>query len=214
MTDPLAQCLALLVEVFPKPDPTANRLAVYRRVLADLTPTECERAFMVLSREHGRRFFPSPGEILEAARPDATIGGVAALFDRIEAAIFFRRATLSRIAEEFGVAAMEAVQACGGLQAIRSPGEYRVVRLKEFSEAYRELARCSPEKLLPPPPNLTPNPVRQLVETVGRGMALPTGDRDTPASRRGSTVPAERATPLPGTPRSDDRPAGGQQGDR
>lgn len=177
MTSALAHCLAALAELFPHPPMTDARLAAFGVSLADLTPAECERAFLVLSRERDRKFYPSPGEILEAARPSATAAGVAMLFGRIEAAIFFRHATLSAIAAEFGVAAMEAVQAAGGLEAIRSPGEYRALRLAEFTRAYRETVAVEPEKVLPPAADESPKAVLALVRETGRGMALPSGDR-------------------------------------
>lgn len=137
MTDPLLACLTLLAELYPHPPMTGPRLAAYRHALADLTDAECAAAYHALSREADRKFYPAPGEILAAARPKPTAGVVAELYDAIEYAVLLKRATLATIEADFGLAARVAVQAAGGLEAVRRT-DGRVFTLKAFIEAYQE----------------------------------------------------------------------------
>jgi hypothetical protein len=138
MTDPLIQCLALLASTFPHPAMDDTRLRAYRMVLSDMSAEECDRAFRSLMLERERRFFPSPGEILEAGRPSPTSADVAELYDTIEAEVLFRRAKLADIEAKFSPAAVKAIRAAGGLEEVRRFHDGRVFTLRRFTEAYLE----------------------------------------------------------------------------
>lgn len=166
MTDAIANLLAALAEVYPHPPMTAPRLAAYGLALGDLSDLEAERAFLVLAREPDRRFYPAPGEILAATRPQMTAGAIAALFDAIEVAVLFRRATMATITTMHGSGVADALRAAGGLDAVRGPAEHRMHRLREFAVALREVALLQPERLLPGATDATPTPVLQLVADV------------------------------------------------
>jgi len=180
MTMPLTKALAVIAETFTHPPLTDAKITGYMAVLSDLTPAEVDRGFRVVMVERGRKYFPTPGEFLEAARPSDTSASLALLFDRIEAAVLFNRYTLSRIAETFGVAAMEAVVAVGGLESVRAFADEkaRAWRVKEFAAHYREVLAAEPAKRLPAPvQGRLAAPIAGLVEGLGRAMSLPKGDR-------------------------------------
>lgn len=171
MTTPLVQVLTMLAELYPHPPMTGPRLAAYRHALADLTDAECAVAYHALSREAERKFYPAPGEILAAARPKPTAGVVAELYDAIEYAVLLKRATLATIEGDYGIAARLAVQAAGGLEAIRRT-DGRVFTLKAFTEAFQEAdtaERVSPRQALGPIDGRLAQLVGQTVKRIGAG---------------------------------------------
>lgn len=170
--DALTQCLALLSETYPHPPINELRLKAYRMVLSDLTPAECDRAFRTLMLEPTRKFFPAPGEILEAGRPAPTSSDAAALYDAIEAEVLFRRATLATLETKFSPAARKAVQAAGGLEEVRRFTEGRVFTLKRFTEAYLE---CPAAERIALPPAV--DQAKRLTAATARVLSFPGSDR-------------------------------------
>ena len=168
MTDPLTQCLALLGETFAHPPMNADRLKAYRMVLADMTAEECDRAFRALMLDPTRKFFPAPGEVLAAGRPNPTTADAADLYDAIEAELLFRRGTLATIEAKFSPAARKAVQAAGGVSEMRRFTEGRVFTLKRFTEAYLECP-ATERIALPPMADQT----AKLTATTARMLSFP-----------------------------------------
>lgn len=166
--DALTQCLALLAATYPHPEMNDTRLKAYRMVLADLTAEECDRAFRTLMLERTRKFYPAPGEIMEAARPTPTASDAADLYDAIEAEVLFRRATLATIEAKFSPAARKAVQAAGGLEDVRRFNEGRVFTLKRFTEAYLECPAT--ERVALPPAT---QQASELTRATAKPLAFP-----------------------------------------
>lgn len=164
MTDPVVQMLALLAELYTHPPMTDARLAAYRAALSDLSADECDRAYRVMTRTARSAFYPTTNELLEAARPAPKALDVAPLYDDIEYAVLLKRATLGSIEEQFGVAARLAVQAAGGVDAVRrSDPEHRVFTLKRFTEAFLE-ANTEARVALGP----VDDRIKQLTAGIGR----------------------------------------------
>lgn len=163
----ITELLASLVEVFPHPPMTGPRLNAYRLALSDLTPDECERAFVALARDRDRKFYPTPGEILEAVRPSVRAVDVAPLFDQVEHALLFRGVnTYAEIEERFGVGVANAVRATGGINRVKRFDEGREWTLKRFTEAYTDtLDRLA----LAPADHRVGELIATTVKQLGRG---------------------------------------------
>jgi hypothetical protein len=65
----VAAFLAVMAELYPTRPITAATLSAYALALAPLADEDLGRATGTLAREPGRKFFPTPGEVLAAAQP-------------------------------------------------------------------------------------------------------------------------------------------------
>lgn len=164
----LADLLGALVAAFPNPAPTPERMRAYTLALSDLTPNECRRAFLALSRDRERRFYPSPGEILAAARPAPTDAEIIAIWETLEARVVTRRGYgMPQIEAEFGPAVSAAVAVAGGVRELWG-GEGRVFALKRFVSSYRE-ETTSPRAMLGPVDDRVAALVGSTAKRIGGG---------------------------------------------
>jgi hypothetical protein len=159
----LPDLLGSLVAIYPHPPATEARMRAYMALLSDLTDAECAVAFHRLGNEPGRKFYPAPGEIREAARPTAKAVDVVDLYEHIENHLLFHRGTLATVEEKWGSAARLAVQSAGGVEAVRCFQEYRAIKLKDFTAAYLQADTTERVALGP-----VDDRVKQLVSGIGR----------------------------------------------
>lgn len=74
MTDPIQQTLDYLCRIFPGGDASPDAAAAWRLACYDVAPEVLREAAIEYTRTPGKRFFPTPGELLEVA---ASWGGMA-----------------------------------------------------------------------------------------------------------------------------------------
>lgn len=137
----LADLLGALVECYPHPAPTPARMRAYRAALGDLdslSPTVIRAAFVSLTSDPGREFYPSPGQIRSALAPAPTDAEIVAIWETLEARVIARRGYgTQQIEADFGPAVSAAVAVAGGVRELWG-GEGRVFALKRFVASYRE----------------------------------------------------------------------------
>jgi hypothetical protein len=163
--------MALVLPGRPLTDPT---LEVYWRVLADLTDAELERAATAILRDTSRPvFFPTPAELLLAARPRDPAAAMRTL-DRLRLlAEYSPRVgdtwSVSRIRAELGEAAVTAYLVAGassGMRELADPAHAPFVR-NRFVAAYDEAVARNPLAALPAGPDHTPARVHALTRGIG-----------------------------------------------
>lgn len=135
--DALCQAMAVLAEAYPARRVEETTIALYRRMLADLTDEELDTAVVLhLSRS---KFFPAVSELREAARPTPTIADVAPLFARVELLACLGKSP-EAIERELGPIVVSAMISAGGVDSFRNLKEPtpRAFALKQFATALAE----------------------------------------------------------------------------
>lgn len=125
----------------------------------------------------GETFWPSPATILKYAHGDPSERSLRA-WDRVVASLKTHggfRFHPAAIAQSWSPETWAGIKAVGGLAEISTCSDERwASMLKRFRTAYE--SSLTPQPLLEAPDEPDER-VKQLVADVGRGMALPRGDR-------------------------------------
>ena len=175
----MAAALATLAVALPGKEISGPLLEVYWRALADLTDEQLESAATKALR--ACKFFPTPAELLELARPRNMVAEAGRVFERVKSLAGYSPQvgavwSETKIRLALGDAVADAYQAAGGASALMRGDE--VWTRKAFVDAYLKapptdnpLLRIGPET-----PKRLPDPERrvmQLVKTIGN-MPEPT----------------------------------------
>lgn len=155
----IATGLSLMHEAFPTRDVTEKTNAVWALLFADVPDAPFVSACTALAVEHGRTFFPTPGEVMALAAPAPRVdidGILASIHDLGEyGPAGWRYPGIQSIREAMGDSVADAYAEAGGGRCFANADANglsvtRDIARREFEKALASASKLPTFTLLPP----------------------------------------------------------------